>query len=511
MADIVVGSGPSGVAAATALLERGRSVTMIDVGIALEPEREALRARLGGVPPADWSDADRSALAGSRHAHASDTMLAFGSDFIMRRPAGQTDWDSPANVHDLAPSFARGGLSNGWGAATLPYRAEDIADWPLGIAELAPHYRAVARLAKATGGTDDLTPLFPALPPEEERFLPMSRQAEQLLARFGRRRSALEASGVRLGRARQAVAPDCRRCGQCLHGCPYRLIFTAGDALSALQTSERFSYLPGHYVRSFAEANGKISVETDKGRIEGDRLFLGAGVLPTALITLRSLGNAAGSVVIKDSAHSYLPMLHPWSAGRPDREAKHTLAQLFLEIADPAVSPHTVHAQIYTHNDTYAPDMRRRFGALARPAEPLIQAMSRRLVVAQTFLHSDDSSAIGMRLSVSGRLEFEAIANPAQPAAQAHAASAVARAARQIGLFPLMPLLRAGRLGSSFHCGGSFPMRAVPGALETDALGRLQGFERVHLIDASTFPSIPATTITLSVMANAHRIATASF
>jgi len=30
----------------------------------------------------------------------------------------------------------------------------------------------------------------------------------------------------------------------------------------------------------------------------------------------------------------------------------------------------------------------------------------------------------------------------------------------------------------------------------------------VHLLDASVFPSIPATTITLTVMANAHRIAT---
>ena len=50
-------------------------------------------------------------------------------------------------------------------------------------------------------------------------------------------------------------------------------------------------------------------------------------------------------------------------------------------------------------------------------------------------------------------------------------------------------------------------MKKAPGALETDALGRLSGLQRVHLVDASVLPSIPATTITLSVMANAHRIA----
>ena len=39
-----------------------------------------------------------------------------------------------------------------------------------------------------------------------------------------------------------------------------------------------------------------------------------------------------------------------------------------------------------------------------------------------------------------------------------------------------------------------------------DLLGRLSGWQRVHAVDATVFPSLPATTITLSVMANAHRI-----
>ena len=53
-------------------------------------------------------------------------------------------------------------------------------------------------------------------------------------------------------------------------------------------------------------------------------------------------------------------------------------------------------------------------------------------------------------------------------------------------------------------------MRKSPVGLETDSLGRLAGLHRVFLVDASVFPSIPATTITLSVMANAHRIASAA-
>jgi choline dehydrogenase-like flavoprotein len=50
-------------------------------------------------------------------------------------------------------------------------------------------------------------------------------------------------------------------------------------------------------------------------------------------------------------------------------------------------------------------------------------------------------------------------------------------------------------------------MRAQPGNFESDLLGRPFGWSRVHVVDASVLPTVPATTITFSVMANAHRIA----
>ena len=51
-------------------------------------------------------------------------------------------------------------------------------------------------------------------------------------------------------------------------------------------------------------------------------------------------------------------------------------------------------------------------------------------------------------------------------------------------------------------------MSANPqGDLETDFLGRPTGWTRVHVVDSSVFPSIPATTVALLAMANARRIA----
>ena len=132
------------------------------------------------------------------------------------------------------------------------------------------------------------------------------------------------------------------------------------------------------------------------------------------------------------------------------------------------------------------------------------------MIVAQTFLHSDSSPSIGIRIEGPAgqeRLAFRAQPNDRTAAAVKRVTVRLAKAARLAGMMALTPLVRLNPLGSSFHCGGTFPMRGNPKEGETDVLGRPAGLCRVHLIDASVFPSIPASTITFSVMANAHRIA----
>ena len=508
-ADIIIGSGPAGVAAASALLERGRRVLLLDAGATLDLNAAALRERLGAVEPANWSKAVRVRMGAARRTEHTDSMRLFGSDFLFRAPAPVRGWGVDAAIHALRPSFARGGLSNGWGASVLPYRQEDIADWPITIGDLNLHYRQVARLANVTNHDDGLAAFYPVLTDLAARELPVSRQARELVTRLERRAPALADHGVRFGLARHAVSDPCRACGQCLHGCPYRLIFNAGDALDRLLQHPRLEYRAGALATRFAEERDAVRVTWGEEELAGSRLFIAGGVLPTARLVLSSLDAIGRPVRLLDSALSYLPALHRWSAGDPAREASHALSQVFIEIDDAAVDPHTVHTQVYTWNDTFAADMRQRFAPFQALAAPLIHLLSRRLIVAQTFLHSDASGSIELTLGRDGDLRAAALANPQTPHAMTRAVRAVGRTLRGAGVVPLPRLRRDGGLGSSFHCGGTFPMRAEPQArlLETDTLGRPAGLSRVHLLDASVFPSIPASTITFSVMANAHRIA----
>ena len=516
--DLVIGSGAAAVAAATALVDHGRVVRMLDVGTALEADKVAVRARLAQRAPSDWSAADRAALT-SNGDQRTETMRPFGSDFLFRAPEEAAWRHEPGGVHDLRPSFAKGGLSNGWGASMLPYRDEDLGDWPIRSADLAPHYTRVARLLNGSARVDALAALFPAHLLAAETPLPLSPQAAALLARWERQRTRLERMGVHVGQSRQAIAADCRQCAMCLYDCPYGSIFRAAAVVDRLVAAGGLDYHPDAYALRFDEdATGvTVRVRSRDGATRehrGDRLFVAAGVLPSTLLVLDSLDLAAQPVVIRDSAHFFLPMLHGWrSAVDPASAPRHTLAQLFVEIVDRAIAPTTVHAQIYTHNDLFARDIRARFGSIAGLAEPLVAALSRRLVVAQSFLHSALSPHIEATLVRAGggaRLAFRRIDNPDTAAVVARVRNRLARVALAAGMLPLVPLLRAGTLGSSCHCGGSFPMRAHPGPLETDVLGRLPGLARVHIVDSTVFPTIPATTIAFSVMANAHRIATES-
>jgi choline dehydrogenase-like flavoprotein len=107
-------------------------------------------------------------------------------------------------------------------------------------------------------------------------------------------------------------------------------------------------------------------------------------------------------------------------------------------------------------------------------------------------------------------LELTGVANEATRPLLRKLMRKLLRHTRSLGAVPLAPLLRVGLPGQGFHTGGSFPMRDRPGAFETDVLGRVAGLARIHAVDATVFPTIPATTITLTAMANAHRIGSAA-
>ena len=383
-----------------------------------------------------------------------------------------------------------------------------MAGWPISADDLAPHYRAIAEVMPVAGRADKLERLFPAFEMADRRPLRPGPQGRELLDRLDRNSGVLADQGVYVGQARHAVASACKYCGMCLHGCPWDHIFSAKHAIAALRKQPNFTYLPGRLVARFSEDGKGAQVHMQDGTsLTGERLFLAAGVLESARIVLAS-HRKAQTLVLRDSQHFFLPLLHGWRAeGDPEQGKHHTLTEVFVEIDDPAISPYLSHTQIYGWNEFYARDMMARYGSWLPGSGPAFRALARRLIVAQTFLHSDHSAQVELRLAPGAEWLAAALhENPATAGVMAATKGRLAKILRRVGLYGLKFAASAGAVGSSYHAGGTLPMAVTPSGLQTDPTGKLHGLERVHVVDASVLPTIAATTITFTVMANAHRI-----
>jgi choline dehydrogenase-like flavoprotein len=523
---VVVGSGPAGVAAAAALLSRGRQVLMLDGGSRLEPDRAEFAATLAGLPPEAWSADQRQTLMAGTQAQGKEMpqKLLFGSDY----PYRGGDQENGVSVNDtgLQASLAVGGLSTVWGAAMLPYADRDLDGWPLGLAQLEPHYKAVLDRIPLSAIDDDLSELLPLLA-SAPAAVRRSRQAELMRESLTRNRSALRQRGIVFGQARvgiraasdsseNAAGHGCVYCGMCMQGCPYGYIYSAEHTLEALKRHPGFSYRSDAVVSSVEEHAAQVAVRGhDRGtgqplELGAERVLLATGVIPTTGILLRSIGAYDKVVTAKDSQHFMLPLVLAKDAGNVREERLHALSQLFIEILDEDVSPYTVHLQIYSYSNILANAVRGMLGPLAGPLDFLARRAEARLLVVQGYLHSAESGTIAMALR--GTPGSDRLALTSQPSP--HTKTVLRRVVRKLlgnatrlGAVPLPMLLKTSPIGRGFHTGGTFPMRERPEGLETDVLGRPAGFERVSAVDATVLPTIPATTITLTVMANAHRIA----
>jgi len=515
----VIGSGPAGVACAQALLSRGRRVLMLDAGLTLEPSRQQLVESFRARSPEQWSAAELVDYKAGMTAEKDGVpvKLVYGSDYPYRE--AEQRLAIAYGEAGLRASLARGGLSNVWGAAMMPYTQSDIADWPITIKNLAEHYAASLELSGLAATPDALENRFPLY---TRRFTDLrpSKQAERLLNTMDRHRQSLRAGGIEFGRSRLAVRgkaeeEGCVYCRLCMYGCPYGHIYSSAHSLPQLEKNAGFRYQGGVVVQSVQEIADTVQItgtETSTGKEsqwQCRRAFVAAGPLPTTAILLRSLEAYDQPLSLKDSQYFLFPMLLLKKARGARAEPLHALSQIFLEMTRPPTEETLAHIQIYTNSDLISEAVEKSFGPLAGMLSPIVKDMQDRMLIAQGFLHSHASSEISVTLSKTeqgDRLILEPRINPQAAELARGVVWKLVKNGPRIGAIPLPPMLKITEPGRSFHNGGTFPMSRDPKGFQTDLLGRLPAWKRVHAVDSTVFPSIAPTTITFTIMANAHRI-----
>lgn len=517
--NLIIGSSFAAYAAARALHRDGAAFEVLDVAYDLEPGIAEDVASFAQLPPSEWDEdiSRRLFPAAEASMRGVKRRQVFGSSFPYRIP-------EPFSVRtedcDTEFSHGLGGFGNVWGAAMLPYNDSELADWPVSPADMAQSYRNVLAYAPLSAERDGLADGFP-LYTDNPAALRRSAQTDALLNAFARRRSALERGGAVFGRARVAIDTSqsdtgCRYCGHCLDGCAYGSIFNPGRAWATIPGMEGGGenrwFHRGFYALEFTERSDHVEVaaiDVRSGSMRtwrARRLFLGLGHMGTTRMIARSLKRIGERIRTLDTQYFFFPMLS--YAGRKLEPVEYTLAEAFLEISNARISPHKQHVQVYGMNPIFDKMLKELGGGIL----PMSAAL-RRFYLFQGYLHSDESGGVDIEIESSTSTRDEIVVrgrqNPSARRIAGKVQSFVRNAMLPFGVVPpgTLSLVPPGR---SFHAGGSFPMGGAHPVYSSDALGRPSGLKRVHIVDPASFPSIPSSTISFSIMANADRVVRAS-
>ncbi|WP_319763590.1 GMC oxidoreductase [Maridesulfovibrio sp.] len=516
----VIGSGLSGVSAARGLIDAGKKVLMLDVGLEL-PKKNAERVDVLASKPAwKWKSSEKDILTEGVEASAGGVKekFLFGSNFASRV---LDQFPRELIESKFYMSFARNGLGNIWGGGLLPVHAEDMRDWPITPQELEPYYSKVLRYAPLSGRSDSLEKTYPLYC--KPSFHAPSKQASALLSKLERNGRKLEDSGLSFGASRLAArfhgrkeGYECQYCGMCLHGCPYGIAYSGSETLDELEQDGNFTYQKGFLVKRLEpETDGVVIYGTDpkSGQalepVRVKKAFLAAGVFSTTKIMLESLGIKEKSVRVLNSDQFYTPLFSMRGMPRVTEESLHAMCQIFLILRNKGLSPYTIHFSLYTYNQLYKQALDGILGPTAGLFSPFVKLFLSRLFFSISYLHSSESSYLEARLKndAQGTMVVNSVAAPEAIDVMNRGRMHLLKLSPYTGLVPVLGYKGQKIPGAGNHSGGSFPMKQNPKGLETDSLGRVPGFSNVHLVDASILSSVPATSITFSIMANALRIA----
>jgi ferredoxin len=523
---LIIGSGAAAAGAALALSRRANvSIDVIDIGLKLEASREQVLTALASSSPDEWDEQTVELMqrqpAASRIARVPEKRL-LGSDYPFRN-VGQLDGLTGVNgtaASVISPAY--GGFSTIWGAQVMPFTSAAFDSWPVDAATMRSHYEAVLRQIPFAGEEDDLTPRFPLM--REPAPLPsMSPRTLKALQTYEKHREKVNDRGITIGKARLALdAPRCVRCGMCMTGCPYGLIYSAAQTFDALRRSGRVTVHAGLLAVDITEEGERVSVtarELASGqtrRFVADRVYVACGAIGTARVVANSLRLYNVELPLLESRQFVLPLVSLQATADPRTQRDFTLNQFNLIVAPDGGPVEMATLHCYTFNPAFIDGLP--LALRARAAEKLQVELLRRLTVAFGYLPSWHSSRLRIRIGPRrdpAELPDLHIASERPPPGQSRMLRAIllrlAQSARLLDLYPVIPMVRLSPAGKSYHWGGSFPhSSARSSALSSDRLGRVGAWRRTHLVDASVFPAVPAMTIGLTIMANAHRIAAES-
>lgn len=511
---IIVGSGAGGTFAAYQL--RKKNVLMLDVGYTapahVSPTGELYQAR-GKQDLFEYLIGAEFESASNLHqAYLSPKLKAPLLRYITKTPNGES---LEQQGTQFLMSFAQGGFACGWGGGAYEYQDRDLAAFPIRAADLKVAYEKITDRIGISGELDDLQYYYGStanLQPGPQ----LNKLAASTLKRYQKHRDYFLKQNVRFGRGRIAILtrPLGNREAHGYNNWEFFVpnqpsLYNPSFTLKELINDGRVDYRSGYLVKRFKPGPASVlvtAVNLKTGKEEefkARKCILAAGTLNTAKIVLASRADTTTKLPILDNATTFLPFVRLASIGQPlDTSGYPGGPQMFLY--DGPLYPEPIHATFYSVVGPLRCDFLGDFPLSMKGNLTAVKYLLPALAVVQIFYPDDPASSNYLRLQENGCLEIRYRVAFERGRLERHLIAVL----RKLGLFSHLSLCRFSVGGSGIHYAGSLPMKEHPSTpYETDCFCRLHGAENVVIADAATFPRLPTKNHTLTIMANAMRVA----
>lgn len=521
---IIIGSGPSGVQAAQTLVEAGLNVAIVDAGILSEQPAQ----KIGPFLQIRQNHSQQyDTWIGKNSLATSSIGIKPGSQLTPARQHANhlADRLTPFSSDSFFPmtSLAKGGLGEAWGLGCCTFSDNELHLAGLPVAEMKKAFQLISDRIGISAANDETLKYTMGNITGVQDPIDIDPNSRELLRKYTGKREHFNKNGFFLGKASLALLTK-EKDNRAPTGYDEMDFYNGDEAayrpaitIKKLETCANFSYVGRLLVTHYEEIDDYVRVyfkniaTAVSGYFDCKKLLLAANLAGTSSIVLRSLHAYDTKLPFLCNHYVYVPCLQWKMLGKTDNSARTATSQLFLFHDPDQTNTDVAMASLYSYRSLMLFRLMGQVPLNSKDGRAIMQWLVPAITIAG--IHQPDRFSSSKQLWIEEApesfneilLKATASLSPGEKNSIANREKQFLKAFKKLGCFPIKKINPG--YGASIHYAGSLPVSKKEEKLRCLPDGRLGLHQNVYIADGCSFGFLPAKGITLSLMANAHRIA----